>query len=85
MANKLDLEEMITMHVPVTIVASPDEAPKYSPDWLPVRVDNVTIVKNGTVKGRPTVDLQLSDAAGHKYIIMMSGVALNAIGKLVGL
>jgi len=40
---------------------------------------DAVIVRNGTVQGRPTIDLISVDAQGNKHVVMLTGRLLHAI------
>lgn len=72
--------------VKVTIVNSPQEAPNYKKqgDWKTVSLDKFIIVRNGTQEGQSTVDVQLKDAAGNKFIAMITGRLAHILADLIG-
>lgn len=75
--------DMITTSVTVKQFESPNEAPKYGEDWKLLRLENALIVKHGTVGDNPTVDLQLVDAEGNKYLVMATGGIVSMLGSAV--
>jgi hypothetical protein len=52
------------------------------PEYLPIHVEKVVVVKNGTVGGNATVDVVLKDVNGQKHVVMLSGRILQAIAKV---
>jgi hypothetical protein len=62
-------------------VDSPYDAPNYQEDWKMLRVTQCIIVGKGTVKGQPTVDIQMTDADGNKYLVMATGRILEMISS----
>lgn len=58
-------------------------APKYSDDVTLLKIDTCIVVKNGTVDGNPSVDLQLTDENGKKYVVMATGGIIESIGSVV--
>lgn len=58
-------------------------APTYGEDVKMVRLAKAVVVPKGTVNGKPTVDLQLVDADGNKYLIMATGAIMTMISKIV--
>lgn len=49
------------------------------PDFKPIEIDQVVVVKKGTEEGNPTVDLVLKDADGNKFVVMVTGRLLQSI------
>lgn len=70
----------------VEIVNSVKEAPNYKKlgGWKDATVEKVIIVRNGTKDGRSTVDVQLEDADGNKFIAMMTGRLFYIVADLIG-
>lgn len=58
-------------------------APKYGEDFKIVRATKAIVVPNGTVTNKPTVDLQLVDADGNKYVAMITRSLAVMLGKIV--
>ncbi len=50
-----------------------------SPEYKPINISKVVVVKNGTEGGNSTVDLILEDASGQKFVTMITGKLLSAI------
>lgn len=48
-------------------------------DFTAVNVVQVVVVKNGTEQNNPTVDFVLEDAAGNKYVFMVTARLLKAL------
>lgn len=76
-------EQMISRVLDMKIAENPDEAPNYTEEFKLVKLDKAIVVCQGTVEGNPTVDLQMSDAAGNKYLIMATGGIIEALGIAV--
>ena len=74
---------MITTNAKIRIIDSVSEAPKYTEDTPLLKIDTVLIVKEGMESGGPSVDIQLVDDKGKKYVIMASGGILASIGSVV--
>lgn len=51
----------------------------YNNDYTPVEVKKVVVVRDGTVRGNPTVDFVMEDASGKKYVFMVTGNLLKAL------
>lgn len=47
--------------------------------YMPVEVEKVVVVRNGTVEGNSTVDLVLVDEKGNKFVVMVTGKLLKSI------
>lgn len=52
---------------------------QYGAEFIPVVIDTVVVVGNGTELGNSTVDLILTDADGQKYVALITGQLLKAI------
>jgi len=73
---------MGTNHIAIQICASPDDAPNYNTNGegiKPATLDRAIIVKDGTVGGEPTVDLQFTDEKGNRYIAMITANLLKSV------
>lgn len=73
----------VTDSVKLTIVDTPDNAPNYGTDTTMLRITDVIVVGKGTVNGNPTVDVQMVDQAGNKYLVMATGGIMEMIGGAV--
>lgn len=73
----------ITTHFDVEIVDSPSEAPKYADDVTLLRIEAALIVGKGMVSGAPSVDLQMTDATGRKFLVMTTGSLLEMLGGAI--
>ena len=60
-----------------------EEAPKYEKEVKTLRVHTAIVVKEGTVGGYATVDLQCVDELGNEYIIMANGSIFESLGKII--
>lgn len=75
--------EMITHNFAVEIVGDPSPAPKYHDgETKMLKIKKAIIVGKGTVGGNPTVDLQVVDDEGKKYLIMVTGNLVELLGQL---
>jgi len=74
---------MITGSINIEIADSIDEAPNYGEDFTMLKMVKGIVVCRGTVQGNPTVDLQLEDEHGNKFLVMATGGIIEAIGKVV--
>ena len=73
-------------YLKIEVAESPDAAPNYARDTPDVRaatIVKVVIVKNGTERGKPTVDFQLEDRQGGKFVAMLTGELVKALGTAV--
>lgn len=75
--------EMITSGLNIQIAKGIESAPIYREDYKLVKAVSAFIVPRGTVNGNPTVDIQLSDADGNKYVLMATGGIIEALGQVV--
>ena len=80
------MREMISNAVNIQTVDSPEQAPKYDgAEFTIVKIQNAIIVGKGTVKGNPTVDIQLVDEQGRKFLIMATaGIVEGLAGAVAG-
>lgn len=75
----------LTNHFKVTIVADAQEAIECGFNWSaqqdvkPIEVEQLVIVRDGTVSNKPTVDFVLKDATGQRYVFMMTGALLSSL------
>ena len=76
-------EQMITSNLNIRIAKSVEDAPVYGNDFKIIKADAAIIVPRGTESGNPTVDIQLSDADGNKYLVMATGGIIEALGQVV--
>ena len=76
---------MISNDVVIKIVDTSKDAPMYNEEFTPVKMKKCIIVGKGTVTGNPTIDIQLEDEAGNKYLIMATGGLIEMIaGAITG-
>lgn len=75
--------DMITRSVNVQFAGSVSEAPNYSEEHKMLRLETAIVVPRGTAQGNPTVDLQMVDAEGNKFLIMATGNIVEMIGNAV--
>ena len=70
----------------IQIVDSPADAPNYARDSIDVRAATITkavIVKNGTERGKPTVDFQIETMDGTKFVAMLTGDLVISLAQAV--
>lgn len=75
--------DMISSNLHIQVTESAADAPVYGKDFKMVKITKAIIVPKGSVNGNPTVDLQLEDAAGNKYLIMATGGILENLGAAI--
>lgn len=68
----------------VSIVENASDATRHGffyrpPIFKPIAIEQVVVVKKGTVAGKSTVDLILQDEHGQKYVVMLTGKLLRSI------
>ena len=73
----------ITTHFSVNILDSVAEAPKYGEDTTLLRIDTALVVGKGMESGAPSVDLQMIDGAGRKFVVMTTGSLLEMLGGAI--
>lgn len=71
-------------HLNVQIVADAKEAIQQGhfyrpPVFLPIKIDKIVVVKNGTVEGNATCDIVLEDEKGQKYVVMTTLALLEGV------
>lgn len=64
-----------------TVDESPnyDELIKKGEKWTMVEAEKVIVTKNGMENGSPTVDIQMKDADGNDYVMIITGKILRQI------
>lgn len=73
---------MGTNNITIQICQSPDEAPNYNTNGRGIKaasLDTAIVVKNGTVEGNATVDLQFTDDKGNRYVAMITANLLKSV------
>ena len=83
MRNDGMTQMMITREVTVELPDSVAKAPVYEMGWTMLRVEKAIVVPKGTKAGNPTVDLQLIDADGHRFIAMTTGKIIKALAAVI--
>ena len=74
---------MITKMISTEIKESYKEAPNYGPDYTMVKIVKAILVGKGMQSGKPSVDLQLVDKKGNKYIAMLSGELYKSVSIIL--
>jgi len=67
----------------VQIVGRPAEAPDYKNAEIALYVNTAIVVKNGTLSGKCTVDLQFMDQHGEKYVAMLTGRTIEGLAQVI--
>lgn len=76
--------ESIQYHLSIEVCQTAEEAIQkgfiYSlPEYRPINIQKVVVVRDGTNKGNPTVDLLLVDENGQKYVVGLTGALIKMI------
>ena len=67
--------------ISIQLFNSPEESPVYrEPEYNGLTLHSAVVVGKGTVAGNPTVDLILVDEHGQKFVALVKGSYLEAIG-----
>jgi hypothetical protein len=72
----------MTMKLDVAIYESIERAPKY-PNHVFLETIRAHVVKNGTVQGQPTVDLEFKDADGNVYTAIYPSSIIRALAGIM--
>lgn len=70
----------------IQIVDSPALAPNYSRDEIDTRavtIDKAIVVKKGTQSGKTTVDFQIVDQQGAKFVAMLTGALVLNLAEII--
>jgi len=73
----------VTKDFAVQILDSVAEAPKYGTDVTMLRIERALVVGKGMESGAPSVDLQMIDGAGRKFLVMTTGSLLEMLGGAI--
>lgn len=84
MSDRITKGKMVTTNITVKIVDSPEKAPMYGDNYKPLKAETCIVVGNGTESGKPTVDIQLIDEEGERYLVMATGSILEQVGEIIG-
>ena len=76
---------MFTNNVTVQIVNNSKEAPNYKEigGFTVLKITDCIIVGKGMESGAPSVDLQLEDEKGNKFVVMATGGIMEMLGGAV--
>ena len=75
----MDSSEMITSSLTIKIVDNIAQAPKYEADTTMLKIVSCIVVGKGTALGNPTVDLQMEDEDGNKFLVMTTASIMELI------
>lgn len=75
--------EMITNAIRIEVAESVGAAPKYKADVTLLKIEKAIIVEKGSIKGNPTVDLQLQGKDGSQYVVMATAGIIAMLGEFV--
>ncbi len=75
--------KMITDNFQVEIVPNPSLGPTYDEKSPLLKIDKAVIVRQGTIDNAPTVDFQLIDNEGNKYVIMATGRIMETLADCI--
>ena len=72
------------LNIDIVICKNPTDAVlkgyEYSSDeYKPIEITEIVVIREGTEKGNPTVDLILQDQEGNKFVVTVTGKLLKAI------
>jgi hypothetical protein len=73
----------ITKDFAVQILDSVAEAPKYGTDVTLLRIERALVVGKGMKSGAPSVDIQMVDGEGRKFLVMTTGSLLEVLGGAI--
>jgi hypothetical protein len=73
----------ITKDFSVEILDSIAEAPKYGADVTLLRIERALVVGKGMQSGAPSVDIQMVDSEGRKFLVMTTGSLLEMLGGAI--
>jgi hypothetical protein len=68
----------------IEICPNPETAPNYNkdhPEFKSAYLIKAIIVKNGTVNGNSTVDLQFTDSDGNMFIAMSTATIIKSLAS----
>jgi hypothetical protein len=74
---------MINNDIILELVDVPTQAPYYGEDFKMLKMVRGVVVGKGTIKGKPTIDIQLVDQDGNKYLVMATGGLLEMIAAAI--
>jgi len=74
----------IMQHLKVAVCPSPEAASEAGfiyddTSYTRVEISTVVVVHNGTQDGNATVDIQLVDEQGNKYVVMVTANLLKSL------
>ena len=71
--------------VNVKIFETPEEAPNYNElgGYIGAVLEEAVVVRNGTKRGNPTVDLVFKDSNGLQYVALVKGSYLTFLSEIL--
>lgn len=80
MSDFTNIHDTLVVKICHTVKEAIDAGFVYSePEYEPIRVTQVVVVKHGMESGADTVDFLLEDRKGQKYMFMITASLLNMI------
>lgn len=71
---------MGTNQLAIRLYNSPDKAPKFkAPEFLGASLEEINVVRRGTIEGNATLDLIFVDAKGQKHIAMITARLMEQV------
>ena len=77
---------MGTNALSLEVCASPECAPDYKQQggWKAATLKKAVVVRNGTLAGNATIDLQFTDDQGNRYVAMITAALLRQLVVVAG-
>lgn len=74
----------LQQHLAVSIVQDAGEAIEKGflyrePEYEGISIEQIVVVRDGTIEGNPTVDFVLKDSTGKKFVVMLTGALVKSI------
>lgn len=76
---------MGTNSLSIQIVDSIDDATDYvqTGNFRPIQLDKAVIVAHGTIEGNPTVDIEMTDSKGNRFVGIITGNLIISLAKAI--
>lgn len=76
--------ESIQYHLPIEICQNGDDAIQKGyvyrrPEYQPINITKVVVIRDGTTEGNPSVEFLLMDEKGQKYVVGLTGALIKMI------
>jgi len=75
--------EFMTSDLMIKIVDTSTDAPTYGGEYTLLKMTEAIIIGRGMANGTPTVDIQLTDDEGNKFLVMATGGIIEMLGIAV--